>query len=229
MELLLFVISKKLEKEKQTTHVVPSEIRQVLDKFQDVLVEELPPGLPPRRAIDHRIELVEGVPVHKIPHRYSYCMSPAKLEEARRQIKEYLRKGYIRPSVSPYGAPILFARRKDGCLRMCIDYRNLNGITKKNLYPLPRIDDLLDSLAGSRFFSKLDLASGYHQIMVAEEAVHKTAFTSKWDHYEWLVMGFGLTGAPGTFQGLMNDVSCDSLDASLLVYLDDILLYNQTL
>lgn len=149
--------------------------------------------------------------------------------EARRQIEDYLQKGYIRPSVSPYGAPILFAKRKDDKLRMYKDYKGLNSITKKNSYPLPRIDGLLDSLAGAKYFSKLDLASGYHQIRIVEEDIHKTAFSSKWRHYEWLVMGFGLTGAPGTFQGLMNDVFRELLDAGLLVYLDDILLYSKTL
>lgn len=106
-------------------------------------------------------------------------MSPAELEEARRQIEDYLAKGYIRPSVSPYGAPILFARRKDGKLRMCTDYRNLNSIIKKNSYTLSRIDELLECLSGAKYFSKLDLASGYHQIRVAEEDVPKIAFTSK--------------------------------------------------
>lgn len=130
-------------------------------------------------------------------------MSPAQLEEAKRQVTEYLEKGYIRPSTSPYGAPVLFAQRKDGKLRMCIDYRSLNNITKKNSHPLPRLDDLLESLAGSELFSKLDLASGYHQIRIAEEDIQKIAFSTKWGHYERLVMGFGLTGAPDTFQGLI--------------------------
>lgn len=126
-ELLLFVLKQVSGEAPKANRSVPAEVQQVLDEFSDVLVSKLPLGLPPKRVIDHRIELIEGT--HKVPHQYSYRMSPAELEEARRQIEDYLRKGYIRPSVSPYGAPILFAKHKDGRLRMCIDYRNLNNIS----------------------------------------------------------------------------------------------------
>lgn len=115
-------------------------------------------------------------------------------------------RGYIWPSQSSYGAPILFARKKNGKLRMCTDYRALNSITRRNNFPLPRIDELLEHLAGARYFTKLDLASGYHQIRVADEDIAKTAFTTRYGHYEWLVMSFGLTNAFATFQTLMNQV-----------------------
>lgn len=123
-------------------------------------------------------------------------MSPFELEESRVQVEDYLARGYIRPSISPYGAPILFARKKNGKLRICIDYRALNSLTRKNSFPLPRIDELLENPAGACYFSKLDLASGYHQIQIVEEDVPKTAFNTQYGHYEWLVMSFGLTNAP---------------------------------
>lgn len=152
-------------------------------------------------------------------------MSPIKLQKARRQIEELLDKGYIRPSKSPFGAPILFVRKENGTLRMCVDYRGLNLITKRNLYALPRIDELLEGLACAKFFSKLDLASGYHQVHIALEDIEKTTFNSQYGHYEWLVISFGMTNAPATFQDLMNSVFQDMLSNGVVVYLDDILLY----
>lgn len=167
------------------------------------MAEELPAGLPPKREVDHRIELTEGS--HDPPHRPCYRMSPLELQESRRQVEDYLLKGYIQPSVSPYGAPILFARKKNGKLRMCIDYQALNGITKRNSFPIPRSNELLDSLQGTGYFSKLDLASGYHQIRIAKQDVPKIVFNTRYGHYEWLVMSFGLTNAPATFQGLISE------------------------
>lgn len=152
-------------------------------------------------------------------------MSPAELQEARTQIQDLLDRGYIRPSRSPYGAPILFARKKDGRLRMCIDldYRGLNNLTKCNSFPIPRIDELLEGLTGAKFFSKLDLTAGYHQIRVREEDIEKTAFNSRYGHFAWLMMSFGMTNAPATFQGLMNDVFSDLIGKGVLVYLNNVL------
>ena len=150
------------------------------------------------------------------------------MEELEKQLKEYLGNGWIRPSQSPYGAPILFVKKKDGTTRMCTDYRVLNKITKKNVYPLPRIDELLDRLQGARFFTKVDLRQGYHQIRIQDADVEKTAFRTRYGHYEYLVLPFGLTNAPATFMGLMNEVFRPYLDKSVVVYLDDILIYSRT-
>ncbi|KAL4011129.1 hypothetical protein IC575_028176 [Cucumis melo] len=124
-------------------------------------------------------------------------MAPAELKELKVQLQELLDKGFIRPSVSPWGAPVLFVKKKDGSMRLCIDYRELNKVTVKNRYPLPRIEDLFDQLQGATVFSKIDLRSGYHQLRIRDGDIPKTAFRSRYGHYEFIVMSFGLTNAPG--------------------------------
>ncbi|WMV59225.1 hypothetical protein MTR67_052610, partial [Solanum verrucosum] len=151
------------------------------------------PGLPPEREVEFPIELIPGfTPISITPYR----MAPAKLRELKAQLQELLEKGFIRPSVSPWGAPVLFVKKKYGTLRLCINYRQLNRITIKNRYPLPRIGDLFDQLKGAKVFSKIDLRSGYHQLRVREEDIPKMAFRTRCGHYEFLVMPFGLTNAP---------------------------------
>jgi hypothetical protein len=195
----------------------------ILREYRDVFPEEVL-GLPPRRDIDFSIELAPGaVPVSRTPYR----MSTPELVELKLQLKEMMDKGYIRPSVSPWGAPVLFVKKTDGTLRLCIDYRQLNKVTINNKYPLPRIDDLFDQLGGASIFSKIDLRSGYHQVQIKGEDIHKTAFRTWYGHYEFVVVPFGLTNAPATFMCLMNNVLSKFLDKFVLVFIDDILIYSK--
>jgi hypothetical protein len=199
------------------------EYFSVLQEFEDVFQEI--PGLPPKRDIDFSIDLVPGVsPVSKTPYR----MSTPELKELQMQLEELLKKGYIRPSVSPWGAPILFVKKKDGTLRLCIDFRQLNKSTVKNKYPLPRIDDLFDQLRGENIFSKIDLRSGYHQVRIKEEDISKTTFRTRYGHYEFVVVPFGLTNAPTVFMCLMNGIFRNYLDKFVIVFLDDILIYSKS-
>ena len=148
--------------------------------------------------------------------------------ELKEQLKYLLDKGFIRPSISPWGAPILFVKKKDGSLRMCIDYRQLNKVTIKNKYPIPRIDDLFDQLQGASHFSKIDLRSGYHQLRVRDSDISKTTFRTRYNNYEFVVMSFGLTNAPATFMDLMNRVFKQYLDLFVIVFIDDILIYSRS-
>ncbi|KAL0540282.1 hypothetical protein IC582_024516 [Cucumis melo] len=196
----------------------------VVRDYPDVFPEELP-GLPPHREVEFAIELEPGtVPISRAPYR----MAPAELKELKVQLQELLDKGFIRPSVSPWGAPVLFVKKKDGSMRLCIDYRELNKVTVKNRYPLPRIDDLFDQLQGATVFSKIDLRSGYHQLRIKDEDIPKTAFRSRYGHYEFIVMSFGLTNAPAVFMDLMNRVFREFLDTFVIVFIDDILIYSKT-
>ncbi|GJU83493.1 putative nucleotidyltransferase, ribonuclease H [Tanacetum coccineum] len=194
----------------------------VVRDFPEVFPEDLP-GLPPTRQVEFHIELIPGAaPVARAPYR----LAPAEMKELAEQLKELSDKGFIRPSSSPWGAPILFVKKKDGSFRMCIDYRELNKLTVKNRYPLPRIDDLFDQLQGSSIYSKIDLRSGYHQLRVREEDIPKTAFRTRYGHYEFRVMPFGLTNAPAVFMDLMNRVCKPYLDKFVIVFIDDILIYS---
>lgn len=199
------------------------EIAALLEEFGDIFRDI--PGLPPMRPVDHTIPLVPGA---QSVSRPMYRLSPLELDEVKRQVTDLLAKGMIRPSTSPYSAPILFVGKKDGTLRMCIDYRGLNAITVKNRYPLPRVDDLLDKLRGSAYFSSIDLQQGYNQIRIADSDIPKTAFRSPFGHYEYTVLSFGLVNAPATFQAVMNRVFSLYLDKFVVCYLDDILVFSKT-
>ncbi|KAL5553429.1 hypothetical protein UlMin_040830 [Ulmus minor] len=155
-------------------------------------------------------------------------MAPVELKELQVQLQELLDKGFVRSSYSPWGAPVLFVKKKDGSMRMCIDYRELNKVTVKNKYPLPRIDDLFDQLKGAVVFSKVDLRSGYHQLKIKEDDVPKFAFRTRYGHYEFLVMPFGLTNAPAAFMDLMNRIFREYLDKFVIVFIDDILIYSKS-
>ena len=201
------------------------ELREILDEFKDVFPDDLPPGLPPKRDPDFRIELEPGA----VPQRRGiYRLSETELQEMRRQLAGLLEKGHIRPSKSPWGAPVLFAPKKDGGLRMCIDYRALNKLTVKNCYPLPRIDDIFDRLQGAQYFTKIDLRSGYHQIRLEPDSIPLTAFRTMHGLFEYLVLPFGLTNAPASFMNLMNTVLHEHINDFVIAYLDDILIFSKT-
>ncbi|GJR12274.1 putative reverse transcriptase domain-containing protein [Tanacetum coccineum] len=194
------------------------------DKIPDDSLNDLS-GLPPLWEIEFQIELIPGsIPIAKSPYR----LAPSELEELSGQLKELQDKGFIRPSLSPWGAPVLFVKKKDGSFRMCIDYRELNKLTVQNHYLLPRIDDLFDQLQGSQFFSKIDLRFRYHQLRVHEDDIPKTAFRTRYRHFEFTVMLFGLTNALAVFMDLMNRVCRPYLDRFVIVFIDDILIYSKT-
>ncbi|XP_070662462.1 uncharacterized protein [Malus domestica] len=183
------------------------------------------PGLPHTREIEFTIDLLPGTnPISLAP----YQMASAELRELKIQLQELVNKGYIQPTKSPWGAPVLFVRKNDGSMRLCVDYRQLNQVTVKNHYPLPRIDDLFDQLKGAQVFSKIDLRSSYHQLRIREDDVPKTAFRTRYGHYEFRVMPFGLTNAPAKFMDLMNKVFRPYLDRFVIVFIDDILIYSKS-
>jgi hypothetical protein len=197
---------------------------KIVCEFPDVFPDELP-GMPPDREVEFVIELVPGTaPIAKRPYR----MSANDLVELKKQIQEQLSKGFIRPSASPWGAPVLFVDKKDGSRRMCVDYRALNEVTIKNKYPLPRIEDLFDQMRGAQVFSKIDLRSGYYQLKIRPSDVPKTAFSTRYGLYEYTVMSFGLTNAPAYFMNLMNKVFMDYLDKFVVVFIDDILIFSRS-
>nr|GFB83001.1 putative reverse transcriptase domain-containing protein [Tanacetum cinerariifolium] len=186
---LAHVTTKEAEgkSEKKRLENVP-----IIRDFPEVFPEDFP-GLPPTRQVVFQIDLIpSATPVARAPYR----LAPSEMKEFSEKLKELSNKGFIRPSSSPWGAPVLFVKKKDGSLRMCVDYQELNKLTVKNRYPLSRIDDLFDQLQGSSVYSKIGLRSGYHQLRVREEDVLKTAFRTRYGHYEYQVMPFGLTNAP---------------------------------
>jgi hypothetical protein len=195
----------------------------VVCEFPDAFPEDLP-GLPPERDVEFVIELKPGTaPIS----RRSYRMPPNELAKLKIQLQDLLEKGFIQPISSPWGCPAIFVEKKDQTLRMCVDYRPLNEVTIKNKYPLPRIDILFDQLTGARVFSKIDLGSGYHQIRIRPEDIPKTAFTTRYGLFEYLVMSFELTNAPAYFTYLMNSVFMPELDKFVVVFIDDILIYSK--
>jgi hypothetical protein len=195
----------------------------VVREFSDVFLEELP-RMPPDREVEFVIDLLPGIaPISKRPYR----MSVEELKELKKQLTELQEAGYIRPSSSPWGAPVLIVQKKDGSQRMCVDYRSLNDVTIKNKYPLPRIEDLFDQMRGVRVFSKIDLRLGYHQMKIRPSDILKTTFSTRYGLYEFMVMSFGLTNAPTYFMNLMNKVFMEYLDKFVVVFIDDILIYSK--
>jgi hypothetical protein len=193
----------------------------VVNVFPDVFPKELP-GMPLDQEIEFVIHLKPGIaPIYKTAFR----MTTSELAKLKEHIKELLEKGFICPSSSPWGAPVIFVPKKDGTQRLCVDYRVVNEVTIKNKYSLPRIDDLFNQLHGACVFSKNNLQSGYHQLKVQECDIPKIAFVLRYGMYEFTVMSFGLTNAPAYFMYMMNMVFMEYLDKFFMVFIDDILIY----
>jgi hypothetical protein len=223
VEFVAMVQSGSDSKLNQTKAIALEDIGVVQD-FPDVFLKELP-GMPPDRDIEFLIELLPATPpISKRPYR----MPVNELVELKKQIAELQAKGFIRPSSSPCGAPVLFVEKKDRTQRMCVDYWSLNEVTIKNKYPLPRIEDLFDQMKGESVFSKIDLRSGYHQLKIWESDIPKTAFRTRYGLYEYTVMSFGLTNAPAYFMYLMNKVFMEYLDRFVVVFIDGILIFSKT-
>jgi Reverse transcriptase (RNA-dependent DNA polymerase)/RNase H-like domain found in reverse transcriptase len=198
--------------------------QRLISKYQDVFPEEHP-GMPLPHQVELKIELDEGAkPVSKPVHK----LSPAEQDELKAQIELLLEKGLIRPSMSPWGAPVLFAPKKDGGLCTCLDYRDLNKLTVKYECPIPRVDELFDHLGGATHVRSIDLRSGYYQIRIGEKDIPKTCICTRYGSYEFILMPFGLTNAPSTFQALMNDVFPNYVDKFILVHLDDVLIFSRS-
>ncbi|GJY33718.1 reverse transcriptase domain-containing protein [Tanacetum coccineum] len=196
----------------------------IVRDFPEVFLKDFP-GIPPTRQVGFQIDLVHGVaPVAQAPYR----LAPSEMKELSDQLHELSDKGFIRPSSSPWGAPVLFVKKKDGSFRMCIDYRELNKLTVKNRYPLLRIDDLFDQLQRSSVYLKINLRSGYHQLRVHKEYISKSTFRTRYGHYEFKVMPFSLTNAPAVFMDIMNWVCKPYMDKFVIVFIDDILIYSKS-
>ncbi|GJW80622.1 putative reverse transcriptase domain-containing protein [Tanacetum coccineum] len=217
---LAHVTTKKTEDKSEGKRL---EDVPIIRDFPKVFLEDLP-GLPPTRQVEFQIDLIPGAaPVARAPDQ----LAPSEMKELSDQHLELSDKGFIRPSSSPWGASVLFVKKKDGSFRMCIDYRELNKLMVKNRYPLPRIDNLFDQLQGSNIYSKIDLRSGYHQLRVREEDILKTTFRTRYGHYEFQIMPFGLTNTPTLFTNLMNRVCKPYLDKFMIVFIDDIRIYSR--
>ncbi|KAA3487509.1 DNA/RNA polymerases superfamily protein [Gossypium australe] len=199
------------------------ESMPIVCEFSDVFPEEFP-GLPSILEVEFGIDLFPSTtPISVAPYR----MAPTELKELKSWLQELTDRGFARPSFSPWGAPVLFMKKKDGTMKMCIDYHQLNKVTIKNKYSLPRIDDLFDQLKGATIFSKIDLRSRYYQLRVKDSDIPKTAFRMRYGHYEFLVMPFGLISAPAIFMDLMNRIFRPYLDRFVVVFIDDIAIYSR--
>lgn len=207
--------------------VSPAQLtQQLLTEFGDVFPDQLPASLPPRRQINHSIQLIEG---HKPPTTSPYKMNTVELLELKKQLTELLKQGFIRPSTSSYASGCLFVTKKDNSKRLCIDYRKINTLTVKQKYPIPDIAVLLEQLQGSTVFSKIDLRQGYHQVLMEPSSIPYTSFVTRYGQFEWTVLPFGLSEAPSTFMSLLQSIFFDLLDSCIIVYLDDLCIYSKSI
>jgi hypothetical protein len=221
-----FIVVRKLNIFLTSTRVydLPEEIQELLEEFADVIVDELPRSLPPIRSVSHHIDLI---PAAIFPNKIAYRLMPQENEEVKKQVQDLMDKGLVKESLSLCVVPIVLSPKKYGGWRMCTNSRVINKITIRYRFPLPRMDDLMDCLSGAKYFSKIDLKSGYHQIRMREGDEWKTAFKTTKGLYEWLVMSFGLTNVSSTFMRLMNEVLREFIEKFVIVYLDDILVYSK--
>lgn len=222
----IFTVLVRGRQKAQIASVQVNRLEQEMKReFPSVFRDKPPDHLPPHRKVDHEILIIPG---SRPPARRYYKMTQQEMKELRKVIDDLLSRGFIRPSTSPFAAPVLFVKKPDGTLRFCCDYRALNNATVKNRYPIPDMMELLDRLKNAKYFTKFDLVSGYHQLRIKKGDEEKTAFTTRYGAYEWLVLPFGLCNAPASFQRLMNDTLRDFIDRFVIVYLDDILIYSTT-
>jgi hypothetical protein len=203
--------------------LLPAEIQELLQQFQGLF--DKPVGLPPSRACDHEIPLIpEARPVNITQYRYP----PALKNEIEQQVSEMFKQGIIQPSASLFSSPVLLTKKKDGTYRFCVDFRHLNALSMKSKFPVPVFDQLMDDIGEASWFSNLDLRAGFHQILLKSGEEYKTAFQTHFGQYEFRVLAFGLTGAPGTFQGAMNATLAPVLRRFVIIFFDDILVYSES-